>query len=112
MKTWYEKCPENSHLPDPVRFREMHDKEAIRMANPYKTVKSELNAMMVLEAEIDRDKRQPQQSRPVPIPSRTGHSFSEWRRQEEIKSEMNKAQTCLSMRVSQREAQRSKPSKK
>ena len=109
MKTWYEKHPEQSRLPDPENFREIHDKELIRMADPYKTVKSEIEAMRVIEAEIDKDRRQAL-TRPVPVPNRTGHSFEKWRQQEEIKSAMNKAQTCLSMRVSQRQtAQRSKP---
>jgi hypothetical protein len=104
-----ERYPQASSLPSDPLFDQRNEETAqYRAADPYNITQSELVAMQVLDLEIGRHKKAKVCS-PLPIPSRTGYSYSDWYKQQQIKSAFGKATTCLSMRVSQRQYQPSTP---
>jgi hypothetical protein len=112
MLTYRERYAQASSLPSDSLFDQRNEETAqYRAADPYNITQSELAAMQVLDLEIGRHK-QAKLCTPLPIPSRTGYSYSDWCKQKQIKSAMGKAITCLSMRVSQRQFQPSTPTKR
>jgi hypothetical protein len=102
LHTWRESHPAKSLLPDNPTFRpKKEEADVYRFTDPYTIVHSELAAIRAIDDEISSRTHTPEPS-PVPIPSSTGCSYSKWVKQQAVRSAMNKAATCLSMRVAQR----------
>jgi hypothetical protein len=99
MLTWGEYCPEKSFLPDsPIFLRAEELKNLFQ--DPYPILRSELDAISAIDPELS-NLNEPTSTRPLPIPGNTGCLYSEWIKFESIKSTMNKAATCLAMRMAQ-----------
>lgn len=103
MLTYYEtQSQENRERQDKMLGRQKADIEAIRLTNPYQTVKTELNVVSTIDKELGGERKQ-RKHEPTPIPSKTGYSYEQWRQNKELHSKMNKASVQLSMRIAQRE---------
>lgn len=101
MKTWAERHKLPGHGLD-FENPEGVDKKTTREVTSYETISSELEALRMVDRAIPRGALV-KDSTPLPIPSRTGLSYEKWQEDEAKRSALNKAKTCLSMRVSQRE---------
>jgi hypothetical protein len=111
MLTFKERYPQSSCLPSDPLFNQRNDETVkFRAADPYNVARGELAAMQVLDREIRRYQKT-KQCTPLPIPSKTGYSYSDWCQHQAVKSAIGKATTCLSMRVSQRQSHQSAPVK-
>lgn len=104
MQTFREQYPEKSRLPTPKDFAVKKDITGMDLISPYERVSQDLAAIAAIDEEISAN-RKAELSGPSKLPSTTGYAYSEWDKKQEKNRSMRKAQACLEMRVSQREAQ-------
>lgn len=102
MLTYRERYPDEfKEENENDKQKELELKRSIRLTHAHETVHRELNAISFIGKEVSKEYRSKPMT-PNPIPSRTGYSYEEWRRQNELKHSLNRASIGLSMRISQR----------
>jgi hypothetical protein len=102
MKTWKERFPLESMLPDDLIGR--YNKEVtsvFRFVDPSSGVQSQLRAIGRVGQEGDNRARRPDLT-PVPSLRRSGYAYSEWSKRYLIRSTVKKIATGLSIRVSRK----------
>lgn len=104
LLTFREQYPEKSRLPTPEDFAIKKDINGVDLIDPYSSVSQDLAAISAIDCEISAN-RKAKMSVPSRLPSNTGYTYSDWDKKQEKNRTMRKAQACLEMRVSQREAQ-------
>lgn len=102
MLTYRERYPDEfKEETENEKQKELELKRSIRLTNAHEIVQRELNAITYIDKEVSKEYRS-KPTTPNPIPSRTGYSYEEWRKKNELKHSLNRASIGLSMRISQR----------
>lgn len=102
MLTYRERYPEEfKEETENDKLKELEMKRSLKLVHAYETVNSELNAISFIDKEVQKEQRA-KTTTPHPIPSKTGYSYQEWRKKNDLKHSLNRANICLNMRVTEK----------